>query len=363
MTVSQWQQASQTTTSTTAPRRHATSEPPHAASSAELPPAALTVHIRHHHPSGAESPLLLAPCLNYHPSVCRRCSSVSSSGRLAVRPWAGWFHHSSRSFNGNLLTHWLAGGGGPGRSKALECPMLTLPTHVISSVLTVPALAPGSLTLAVGDFNSLPGSLGMRTLRSVGGLTDAWAATHTSSALDGPGGRAAGPPATFGAPVPPCPARLPVCRSLAAAADIPALLPVLSRCALYCPLACLQRNTFHDPTQMLATRVDYVLHRTAAATTVSKEERRSRRRDCHSFCDRPIDVAIATTTTGRGGCSRMRISPTASSGCWNPARFGTSRARLLVELPRPSRIMRPSKPCSFWRPPRHRSWALRMRHQ
>jgi sphingomyelin phosphodiesterase 2 len=97
------------------------------------------------------------------------------------------------------------------------------------------------LTLAVGDFNSLPSSLAMRTLRSLGRLQDAWAETHPAanlrSADTSPTTKAQMEKldpesfATFGAP----------------------------------------SNSFHDPDKVFPTRIDYVLYHSKPSTAASRQ--------------------------------------------------------------------------------------------
>lgn len=106
------------------------------------------------------------------------------------------------------------------------------------------------LILAVGDFNSLPNSLGMRTLRSLGGLRDAWADMHPSanrrSADVSPTSKEQMDKldpesfATFGAP----------------------------------------SNSFHDPTKVFPTRIDYVLYRTAGSSALDNTTSRCALQSC-----------------------------------------------------------------------------------
>ena len=46
----------------------------------------------------------------------------------------------------------------------------------------------------------------------------------------------------------------------------------------------------------------------------------SRRRDCH-FADNPVHIPIETPAKGRGGCSRMKVSPTAAGDPCDRPRF------------------------------------------
>ena len=51
----------------------------------------------------------------------------------------------------------------------------------------------------------------------------------------------------------------------------------------------------------------------------------SRRRDCH-FDDTPLFAPVKTPTKGRGGCSRLTVSPTATGGRSVPARTAAAAA-------------------------------------
>lgn len=106
------------------------------------------------------------------------------------------------------------------------------------------------LALAVGDFNSLPGSLAMRTLRSLGRLQDAWAETNPAanrrSADTSPTTKAQMEKldpdsfATFGAP----------------------------------------SNSFHDPDKVFPTRIDYVLYRSRSSKQSNAHSKQWALRSC-----------------------------------------------------------------------------------